>query len=182
MHNLIKADLFRYEGKVTSKIFLRRLFLTPGFAYTFCLRKAALSKNKSPFYIFWKVMLRHLSHKYGFQIPVTTSIGKGLYIGHFGTIVINEGTIIGCNCNLAHTITIGQTNRGPRAGTPVIGDSVWIGTGSVIVGSITIGNNVLIAPNSYVNQDIPENSIVVGNPVKIISSPAATDGYIINKT
>ncbi len=60
-------------------------------------------------------------------------------------------------------------------------DDVWVGTNAVIVGGITIGNNVLIAPNSYVTQDVPDNSIVRGNPMQIISNEKATEGYINNR-
>ena len=56
-----------------------------------------------------------------------------------------------------------------------------MGTNSVIVGRITIGNNVLIAPNTFVNFDVPNNSIVIGNPAKIISKEKATEGYINKK-
>lgn len=116
--------------------------------------------------------------KYGFQIPVSTQIGSGFYIGHFGTIVINEKAKIGENCNIAHGVTIGQANRGKSKGCPIIGNKVWIGTGAIIVGKITVGSNVLIAPNSYVNFDVPDNSVVLGNPGKIIPKANATEGYI----
>ena len=62
----------------------------------------------------------------------------------------------------------------------VIEDDVWIGANAVIVGKINIGSNVLIAPLSYVNIDIPSNSIVMGNPAKIIPRENATEGYIEN--
>jgi serine O-acetyltransferase len=123
-------------------------------------------------------MLRHYTYKFGFQIPRNSIIGKGFYISHFGSIVINGESRIGNYCNLTHNITIGQQNRGPKAGAPIIGDYVWIGTGSVIVGKIVIGDNVLIAPNSYVNFDVPSHSIVIGNPAKIISRNNPTEGYI----
>lgn len=48
----------------------------------------------------------------------------------------------------------------------------------MIVGKITIGSNTLIAPNSYVNFDVPDNSIVLGNPAKIINNDNATKDYI----
>ncbi|MGQ7199562.1 hypothetical protein ACUOA9_41025, partial [Escherichia sp. HC-TM1] len=59
-------------------------------------------------------------------------------------------------------------------------DKVWIGPSAIIVGKIKIGSNVLIAPGAYVNFDVPNNSIVVGNPGKIIYSENATEGYIQN--
>ena len=60
------------------------------------------------------------------------------------------------------------------------GDKVWIGVNATIVGKVNIGNNVLIAPNSYVNCDIPSDSVVFGNPCIIKHNPNATYGYIIN--
>lgn len=68
-----------------------------------------------------------------------------------------------------------------KNGCPVICDEVWIGANSVIVGKIKIGKNVLIAPNAYVNFDVPENSIVIGNPGVIHHTEEATKGYIRNK-
>lgn len=118
-----------------------------------------------------KILARHYSIKYGFQIPYSTQIGYGLYIGHFGTIVINGAVRIENFCNLTHNVThnvtIGQQNRGKKKGCPTIGDYVWIGTGAVIVGNIRIGNRVLIAPNSYINFDVPDDSIALGNPAII---------------
>ena len=56
-----------------------------------------------------------------------------------------------------------------------------IGSNAVIVGNVRIGNDVLIAPLSYVNFDVPDHSIVIGNPAKIISKEEATKEYINNK-
>lgn len=83
--------------------------------------------------------------------------------------------------NIHKGVTIGQENRGERKGTPVIGDEVWIGINSTIVGAIHIGNDVLIAPNAFVNCDIPDHSIVFGNPCIIKPKNNATEGYINNK-
>jgi len=86
--------------------------------------------------------------------------------------------IIGKNCNIAQGVTIAQSNRGKNQGTPSIGNQVWIGPNAVIVGKINIGNNVLIAPNAYVTTDVPDNSIVIGNPAIITSNIKATENYI----
>ena len=85
---------------------------------------------------------------------------------------------LGKNINLAPGGTIGQENRGKRKGTPTIGDGVWIGTNAVVVGNITIGDDVLIAPLSYVNFDVPSHSIVLGNPARIIPRENATEHYV----
>lgn len=173
----IKADLFRYEGLKGKKELLKGLKI-PGFRYTYIIRQLSKRKKYTLKWFIFSYLNRRYTYKYGFQIPTNTQIGKGLYIGHFGTIIINENTIIGNYCNIAPNVTIGETNRGVLKGSPSIGDKVWIGTGVVIVGKITIGSNVLIAPNSYVNVDIPDNSIVIGNPSQIIYNENATEGYI----
>lgn len=86
-----------------------------------------------------------------------------MYFGHAYCITINPKAVLGKNINLHKGVTIGQENRGKRKGTPVIGDNVWIGVNATIVGAIKIGNDVLIAPNTYVNCDVPDHSIVFGN-------------------
>lgn len=53
--------------------------------------------------------------------------------------------------------------RGFLEGLMIPGDKVWIGANTVIVGAIHIGNDVLIAPNSFVNFDVPSNSLVISN-------------------
>ena len=179
MDDLIKADLYRYAGQTGTKAFLRSLRI-PGFRYTYFLRKSAATRKYSPLGIVYRLLYYRYTYKYGFQIAYHTKIGKGLQISHFGGVVVNSKAVIGVNCYLSHNITIGQTNRGRTKGYPVIGDRVWIGAGAVVVGGVTIGNNVLIAPNAYVNFDVPANSIVLGNPAKIIANEQATADYIVN--
>ena len=177
LNNIIRADLLRYTGETASGKFLVSL-LIPGFRYTFFLRKSHQFKKRSLFGLIYRFFLHLDAHIYGFQIPPSTQIGKGLYIGHWGTIVINAKTIIGDFCNLSPGVTIGQTNRGKHKGTPTIGNKVWIGTNAVIVGNIFIGDNVMIAPNAFVNASVPSNSLVVGNPATVLPRENATEGYI----
>ena len=56
-----------------------------------------------------------------------------------------------------------------------------IGANAVIVGNITIGSDVLIAPPAYVNFDVPDHSIVIGNPARIIHRENATEDYVCNR-
>lgn len=117
---------------------------------------------------------------YCVEIPLTTKIGRGLYIGHPYAITINGDAVIGNNCNLSKGVTIGGENRGRRLGAPIIGNKVWIGVNATIVGKVKIGDDVLIAPNSYVNRDIPSHSVVYGNPCIIKHRDNATEDYISN--
>lgn len=177
MDSLIISDLYRYNCLKGFKGFMKGMMI-PGFRFTYLLRKAGKYGKYSLPGMFYKVILKYYSYKYGFQISPETSIGGGLFIGHFGTIVINKYAIIGENCNIAHGVTIGKANRGKLKGYPTIGNKVWIGTNSVIVGNINIGSNVLISPCSFINFDIPDNSLVIGNSIKHRDNP--TEGYISN--
>lgn len=129
----------------------------------------------------YRFLYRIYADKSFIEIPRDTKIGAGLCFHHAFGITMNADTIIGDNCNIHKGVTIGQENRGARKGSPVIGNSVWIGINSTIVGHIVIGDDVLIAPNSYVNCDVPSHSIVVGNPCRIVHNDNATDEYIYRK-
>lgn len=179
MDDLIKADLYRYVPEPYSFTKLIKGLRSQGFRYMFLKRKLDKQKAGSLKWFFLKFMLRHYTYKFGFQIGGT--IDKGFYISHFGTIVVSNGAVIGKNCNISHGVTIGVTRRGERTGAPRIGNEVWMGTNSIMVGNINIGNNVLIGPGAYVNFDVPDNSVVLGNPGIIKPSVNATLGYINNK-
>lgn len=125
-----------------------------------------------------KLKLKIYRHFYGLEIYSETQIGKGFYIGHPYGITINPDAIIGENCNVHKGVVIGRENRGKRKGAPIIGNRVWIGINAAIVGNIKIGDDVLIAPCSYVNCDVPSHSIVFGNPCIIRHRDNATEGYI----
>lgn len=147
--------------------------------YQYCYRKA--QSLPVPLRFLCKYMAKLIAFLYSTEIPVSAQIGAGLYLGHPYGITINPHAVIGKNCNIHKGVTIGMENRGKRKGSPIIGDCVWIGVNSTIVGRITIGDDVLIAPNTFINQDIPSHSIVLGNPCIIKHRNNATDGYICDK-
>jgi serine O-acetyltransferase len=101
------------------------------------------------------------------------TIGGGLYIAHIGGIHINPQAIVGCNCDIAHRVTIGASAMG-RKGAPVLGDKVYIGTGATLVGKITIGNGAKIAANTLVMTNVPDGATVMGVPGRIIMRPPKT--------
>lgn len=145
--------------------------------YQYFLRKIQCSSYgmvKRLYIIFYKIS----STIYCNEISYAAEIGPGLYIGHPYGITVNPKAKIGKNCNIHKGVTIGQENRGKRKGVPTIGNSVWIGVNSTIVGNIIIGDDVLIAPNTFVNCDVPSHSVVFGNPCIIKSSKHATENYI----
>ncbi len=151
--------------------------LLPQYKFVYLKRKCEYWKEKNKLIsILWRMIYQKYKIKYLMDIPSSTQIGQGFKIEHIGGIVINSKAILGNNVTILNNVLIGMEKRGSRMGTPIIGDKVYIASGAVIVGKIKIGNNVLIAANSFVNFDVPDNSVVVGN--KIISNLLATDSYI----
>lgn len=177
--HIIYDDLYRYTGKRSFLLLLRYLFFTAGFRYVFLFRKSSLADSVIT-RIFWKILLRRCMLSTGIQIPENTKIDKGFRIVHFGHIVINPATIIGKNFNISHGVTLGHA-EGRQAGSPIIKDNVSIQTNAVVVGGVVIGNDVLIAPNAFVNFDVPDGAIVLGNPGKIILKDKASEKYIVYK-
>lgn len=154
-------------------------FIPVGLFFMFCFRTLQSKKfivSKMIAFLGYKF----LQNIYGLEISRNTIIGKGFYIGHPWGITINPKVVLGDNINIHKGVVIGQQNRGKKQGCPVIGNCVWIGINAAIVGKIKIGNDVLIAPNSYINCDIPDHSIVFGNPCIIKHCDNATEGYINN--
>lgn len=164
MENILELDKQRYSGGGVPR-FLK------------FYRKAQISKN--PFLRkIYKKLFEISTKKKGIEFSVDNEIGYGFYVGHTYGITINAKAIIGNNVNIHKGVTIGQENRGKRKGTPCIGNNVWIGVNATIVGNVVIGNDVLIAPNTYINCDIPDHSIVFGNPCIVKHADDATKDYI----
>ena len=106
----------------------------------------------------------------GIEINLSAKIGKNFRLFHGQGLVINGSAIIGENCLVRNSITIGSKilNDGMTTKAAIIGDNVEIGSNSVLIGDISIGDNVVIGAGSVVVKDIPKNAIVGGNPARII--------------
>ena len=177
MIDILLKDLFRYEGDNCHnfRVKITYIFFVPGYTYTFFFRKSQTGRLR---YIY-RILLRLTSYITHIQIPYQAHIGEGLYIGHFGSIIVNPDAVIGKNFCISAGTLVGNA-LGKKKGVPTIGDNVFMGRNSIIIGNVNIGHNVLIAPGAFVNFDVPDNSIVIGNPGQIIpqnSSP--TEKYIV---
>ena len=171
---IVYSDLYRYNRKRGFWNLLGTVARKMDFRWLFLYR---LYQNKRC-HFFTRLLLRRYSFKTGIQIGWHSTIGEGLVLVHCGCVAVNNEVVIGKNCTIYQGVTIGMEFRGKRKGNPVIGDNVWIGSNACVVGNITIGDDVLIAPLTYVNFDVPSHSIVLGNPGKIIHREKATEGYI----
>lgn len=164
----IYADLYRFKPQKLSLIaMITLIIIEPCARYMFLYRLASSYKKNHPYGFITRIWLHFLKPKLGIQIYLMAQIEKGFRLNHYGNIIINQGVRIGENCNVAQGVTIGNVSRGKMKGFPTIGDRVWIGPNAVVVGNIKIGNDVLIAPLTYVNCDLPDGAVVSGNPCKI---------------
>ncbi len=120
-----------------------------------------------PLYLVLNVLIKIL---WGIEISRHARIGPGFYVGHFGGITISPHAVIGANCSLSQSVTIGVTGEGAQRGAPVIGDDVYIGPGARLFGRIIIGSNVKIGANAVIHKDIPDNAVAALDPgFRIIS-------------
>jgi serine O-acetyltransferase len=181
--SLIRADLNRYGSGMSVPALLRRYWSTPGFRYSFWMRLTNHARNKSviwrPAYYLCRLILNHQSLKYGISIPYNTRIGPGLYIGHYGGIVLNDMALIGCDCNINHSVTIGVKYGGKNPGVPVIGDRAFLGPGCVVIGGITLGNDVAVGANAVVLESVPDSGVVAGVPARLVSLRGSME-YMVN--
>jgi serine O-acetyltransferase len=180
---LIRSDLYRITGEISNRRLLRYFLSGEAFKYNIWMRGCVYTQSqpvlKYTIYPIVQLMLKRIKYKLGISIPSNTQIGSGFYIGHFGGITINGQVVIGNNVNISQGVTLGESCRGKNKGCPTIGNNVYIAPGVVIFGAINIGNNVAIGANCVVTKDVPDNSVVVGIPAKVISQQGAED-YILN--
>jgi serine O-acetyltransferase len=104
---------------------------------------------------------------YNSYIPSSCSIGDGSVFAYKGIgCVIHKNARIGRNCIIGQNITIGGNFA--SNGVPEIGDNVYIGPGSRILGKVSVGSNCIIGSNAVVIKDIPDNTVYAGVPARFI--------------
>jgi serine O-acetyltransferase len=161
--NNIRADLAVYGGEWGSQGFWAMLVYRFGrwrYGFKFALVRKPLS-------LLYKLLYKMAQILTGIELPCEVPIGRNFRIDHFGGIIISGFASFGDNCIIRNGVTIGLKNLDEKC-APVFGNNVNIGAGAKILGSITIGNNVDIGANAVVLEDVPDNSLAVGIPARII--------------
>ena len=105
-------------------------------------------------------------------IPVSARIGRGTIFAYGAIgVVLHANAIVGRDCVIGQGVTVGASEGFVSREIhkcPVIGDNCYIGAGAKLFGDIKIGNNCQIGAAAVVLNDVPDNSIVVGIPGKVI--------------
>lgn len=182
LFSYIRSDYNKYK-KYGANFFVI-VFLTQGFWASvqyrvahYCYKKITLQPFRfivKSVLFFWQKLIELTT---GISIPWSAQIGHSFYIGHFGGIIFNSETKLGDNCNVAQNVTIGISGLGENRGVPIIGNNVYIAANAVIVGKITIEDEVLIGACSLVNFDVKAGCTVVGVPALVVSQNGSK-GYI----
>lgn len=104
----------------------------------------------------------------GVEIHPAAKIGRRFFIDHGAGIVIGETCEIGDDVKIYQGVTLGGTGKEKNKRHPTVENNVLISAGSIVLGSINIGENSKIGAGSVVLKDVPANSTVVGVPGKVV--------------
>jgi serine O-acetyltransferase len=111
------------------------------------------------------------------DLPAEADIGPGLELGYGGLcVVVDPGARIGQDCFLSPGVTVGRLT--PNGGAPVLGNSIYVGTGAKILGPVRVGDYAIIGANAVVTEDVPSGAIMAGIPaVELRRDPAPEENY-----
>jgi len=173
----LRADLRRYLGKqqrLTFATALRALKDNYGMQALACYRlgRWLIRASRRPYLwvllpVGWPlyfVLSRYVRYAFGIRLHLSAHIGPGMYIGHFGGIIVSRCRM-GENCSIAQSTRIAADISGRG---PLLGDRVWVGAHARIIGPYEIGSRSTVSAAAVVQRDIPENALCMGNPARVV--------------
>ena len=185
MFENLKADIGRLRRYGSRDSLLRILVFNQGIWAIVCYRIGNhLSRHRLPPVIrqvvsfFYHLYWLEVECRTGISISPDSRIGPGLYIGHFGQIVLHTDVVIGRDCNLSHGVTLGLACKKGRWGVPTLGDRVYIAPGAKVVGPIHLADGTVVGANAVLTEDTDENAVVAGVPARVISHKGSGE-YIV---
>lgn len=123
-----------------------------------------------------------IARKYSANVPVSKKIKRFTTPHGLTGIHISNGATIGSGCTILQHVVIGSNTflDSKSQGIPVIGDNVFFGAGSMVIGNVTIGNNVRIGANCVVTKDVPDNCVVVSPKAVVIQRDGPIDNRFLS--
>jgi len=113
-----------------------------------------------------------VQHKDKLKLGYKTDIGAFTYINAKNGVIIEDYVQIGSHCSIYSVSTIDN-----KEGEVILKKNCRIGSHSVIMPGVTVGENSIIGAFSFVNRDIPDNTVAVGVPAKVIKRINIKDKY-----
>ena len=133
------------------------------------LMQKILGKTKKEFTI---VAPFYCDYGYNIEVGENFFANHNLIILDAGRVKFGDNVFIAPDCGFhtaGHPIDFARRNAGLEYAYGItVGDNVWFGAGVQVMPGVTIGSNVVIGGGSVVVRDIPDNSVAVGNPCKVI--------------
>ena len=111
-----------------------------------------------------------VQYKDNLSIGFKTDIGAFTYINAKHTVIIEDYVQIGSHCSIYSISTIDN-----KTGRVILRQNCKIGSHSVIMPGVTVGENAIVGAFSFVNGDVPENAVVAGVPARVIKSVKLAD-------
>lgn len=178
------ADVHRATGRRTARDLVALLRRDRAFRAIATARACQRHARRSGGAIAGRLLRR--THRWaaeraGMDLPWEAEIGPGLAIAHGWGLVVSPDARIGANVTLFHGVTLGRKDEispdGGRVvgGAPTLGDGVWIGPHALVLGPVTVGPGSRVAGGAVVAKDVPERSLVAGNPASVIRSDVPPD-------
>jgi serine O-acetyltransferase len=185
VRSLFRADAERYIY-YTNRMYSRRslaviLATQPGILATAAYRFGHWAHQQGGLKGRWCRFLHDLARRpieilTGISIAPTAHIGPGLYIAHFGGVIVGASSVIGTKCNLGPDTLI-SSGRGDQRRSPQLGDRVNVCTGARVLGSIHVGDDVMIGVNVVVVADVPVRTVLAA-PLPVVLSHRGSFDYV----
>lgn len=180
----LRQDLSWELERYQHRLYVTRIqviLLSPGFQATVVYRLGhwllPITRKKSGFNAIVALMMafirRFTEIITGIYINPEAIIGAGLLMLHFGGVVIGPSEI-GRNCEIYQGVTLG-VNKSLEREPPELGDRVYLAPGAKVLGSIRLGNDVCIGPNSVVLRSVPDRFVINGVPGRVTAKNGSFD-------
>lgn len=169
--SMLGYDIWRIRGRAGVAEFFNQIMGNRAYRVVFSYRLCRYLRSRPFFgamaffplaYFFHRVFTGAICA----ELPLAVSIGPGFVLQHGYGLVVNKQASIGRDVTLFHEVTIGATAKG----VPTIGNRVVVAAKAAVLGPIHVGDEVTIGAASVVIKDVECNTIVAGNPAKVIAT------------